>query len=62
MCSAHLLSGLVRAAQLQPELAAQYATVEHNIGHRFRLDVSMAEVIAEANASTTIPAIADWNP
>ncbi|WP_433678168.1 phosphoadenosine phosphosulfate reductase family protein [Nocardia sp. CA-119907] len=55
-------SGLVRAAQLQPELAAQYATVEQKIGHRFRLDVSMAEVVAEATANTTTPAVADWHP
>lgn len=53
--------GLVRAARLQPELAAQYAAVEQQIGHRFRLDVSMAEVVAEAAASTTISAVADWD-
>ncbi|MGW1989599.1 phosphoadenosine phosphosulfate reductase domain-containing protein [Embleya sp. NPDC001921] len=39
---------LVRAAQLQPELAARYARVEAKIGHRFRNDLTMAEIIAEA--------------
>ncbi|MEV6256728.1 phosphoadenosine phosphosulfate reductase family protein [Nocardia sp. NPDC051929] len=53
-------SGLVRAARLHPELAAQYAAVEARIGHRFRLDVSMAEVIAEATTDTDTVPVADW--
>lgn len=36
------------SARLNPELAQRYAAVEHQTGHRFRLDLSMAEVIAEA--------------
>ncbi|MGV7451230.1 hypothetical protein PJH53_29300, partial [Mycobacterium kansasii] len=39
---------LVCSARLNPELAQRYAAVEHQTGHRFRLDLSMAEVIAEA--------------
>ncbi|WP_280300825.1 hypothetical protein [Nocardia abscessus] len=53
-------AALVRAAQLFPELAAQYAAVEHGIGHRFRADRSMADIIAEANTATTSRPIEDW--
>ncbi len=52
-------SGLVQAARLHPELAAQYAAVEADIGHRFRVDVSMAEVVADATTTDTGP-VADW--
>lgn len=41
-------SALVRAAQLRPGLAAEYARVEEKIGHRFRQDLGMGEIIAEA--------------
>jgi 3'-phosphoadenosine 5'-phosphosulfate sulfotransferase (PAPS reductase)/FAD synthetase len=50
---------LVRAAQLAPELAAEYAAVEVRIGHRFRNDLSMAQIIAEAAVSTAVVA-EDW--
>ncbi|MDH6189147.1 3'-phosphoadenosine 5'-phosphosulfate sulfotransferase (PAPS reductase)/FAD synthetase [Streptomyces sp. CZ24] len=53
-------SALVRAAQLQPELAARYAALEARIGHRFKNDLSMAEIIAEAEASPEITAVACW--
>jgi 3'-phosphoadenosine 5'-phosphosulfate sulfotransferase (PAPS reductase)/FAD synthetase len=53
-------SALVRAARLHPELAAEYAAVEARIGHRFRADVSMAEVIAEAVTDTSTGPVADW--
>ena len=43
---------LVRAAQLNPELAAEYARVEVKIGHRFTQKVSMTEVVAAAEEST----------
>ncbi|WP_431976034.1 phosphoadenosine phosphosulfate reductase family protein [Micromonospora haikouensis] len=39
---------LLRAVRLRPELAARYAALEARIGHRFRADVSMAELIVEA--------------
>lgn len=39
---------LVCSARLNPELAQRYAAVEHETGHRFRLDLSIEEVIAEA--------------
>ncbi|WP_051710157.1 phosphoadenosine phosphosulfate reductase family protein [Streptomyces sp. NRRL S-350] len=48
-------AALVRAAHLQPALAARYALAEEMTGHRFRLDVSMAEIIAEA-ATAPAPA------
>ncbi|WP_157227386.1 MULTISPECIES: hypothetical protein [Nocardia] len=50
----------MRAARLHPELAAQYAAVEADIGHRFRVDVSMAEVVAEAATDTGTGPVADW--
>lgn len=49
---------LVRAAQLNPALAAEYLDVEVRIGHRFRNDLSMAQIIDEA-VSTSEPAQAD---
>jgi hypothetical protein len=45
-------SDLVCSARLNPELAQRYATVEAQTGHRFRMDLSMAEVIAEAEGRT----------
>jgi hypothetical protein len=44
---------LVRAAQLRPELAAEYAELEAEIGHRFRNDMSMAEIITAAKQAAT---------
>jgi 3'-phosphoadenosine 5'-phosphosulfate sulfotransferase (PAPS reductase)/FAD synthetase len=39
---------LVLAARLRPELAAEYAELEAEIGHRFRMDMSMADIICAA--------------
>lgn len=39
-------SDLICSARLNSELAARYAAVEAKTGHRFRQDLSMAEVIA----------------
>jgi len=39
---------LVLAAQLNPALAADYAAVEARIGHTFRVELSMADIIAQA--------------
>lgn len=41
-------SDLVRAAQLRPDLAQVYVEVEQQVGHRFRNDLSMAEIVATA--------------
>lgn len=51
---------LVRAAQLMPELAAEYAAVEDRIGHRFTHALSMTEII-DAAATETPVTIPDWN-
>ena len=50
-CVFCVLSGrreLVLAAQLNPALAADYAAVEARIGHTFRVELSMADIIAQA--------------
>lgn len=41
---------LVLAARLNPALAADYAATEARIGHRFRADLSMAQITAAAAA------------
>jgi 3'-phosphoadenosine 5'-phosphosulfate sulfotransferase (PAPS reductase)/FAD synthetase len=41
---------LIRACQLRPDMAARYAALEARIGHKFRADISMAELIQEASA------------
>lgn len=51
---------LVRAAQLAPELAAEYAAVEVRIGHRFTDKLTMAEII-DAAATEHPVTIPDWN-
>ncbi len=52
---------LVRAAQLQPDLAGEYAAVEVRIGHRFKNDLSMAEIIdLAATTPATVP-ITNWS-
>lgn len=52
-------SALVLAAQLNPELAAEYAAVEVRIGHRFTLALSMAEIV-EAAAESSIERVEEW--
>ena len=52
-------SALVLAAQLAPELAAEYAAVEVRIGHRFTKDLSMAQIIAEAATAGPVEA-SNW--
>lgn len=43
---------LVCSARLNPELADRYASVERQVGHRFRNDLSMADIIAEARGES----------
>lgn len=50
---------LVRAAQLNPTLAEEYRAVEVRIGHRFRQDLSMADIIEAASTSTDVVA-SNW--
>lgn len=53
-------SALVRAAQLRPTLAADYAGVEARIGHSFQQGLSMADIIAAAAITDTPQPISDW--
>ncbi|GAA3225170.1 phosphoadenosine phosphosulfate reductase domain-containing protein [Nonomuraea helvata] len=53
-------SALILAAQLQPELAALYAEAEAATGHRFRQDLSMAEIIAEAATRRPVRTVEEW--
>jgi 3'-phosphoadenosine 5'-phosphosulfate sulfotransferase (PAPS reductase)/FAD synthetase len=53
-------SALVRAAQLAPALAAEYAAVEVRIGHRFTDKLSMADIIELAAAAPAVATVDDW--
>jgi 3'-phosphoadenosine 5'-phosphosulfate sulfotransferase (PAPS reductase)/FAD synthetase len=48
LCVLASKASLVRAAQLNPALAHEYLRVERRIGHRFRDDLSMADILAAA--------------
>lgn len=39
---------LILAARHNPELAAEYLRIERKIGHTFKADLSMAQIVAEA--------------
>ena len=55
-------AALVLAARHNPELLRDYVDVEARIGHRFRLDVSMAEVQAEAESEAPLGSLSgSWN-
>lgn len=43
---------LVCAARLRPDLAAEYVELEQEIGHRFKADLSMADVVAAAGGGS----------
>lgn len=45
-------SALIRAAQIAPDLAEQYAQLEERIDHRFKNDLSMREIINQAEEAT----------
>lgn len=52
---------LVRSAQVRPRLAAEYAAAEERMGHRFRHDLSMAEVVALADrAEHALGPVESW--
>lgn len=53
-------SALVRAAQLRPDLARDYVAAEERMAHRFRQDMSIADVLAEAERSPAPSAIEGW--
>jgi 3'-phosphoadenosine 5'-phosphosulfate sulfotransferase (PAPS reductase)/FAD synthetase len=54
-------SALVRAAQLMPDLAAEYERVELRIGHRFTQALSMTEIIELAATTPTTTQLDNWN-
>ncbi|HVT77891.1 MAG TPA: phosphoadenosine phosphosulfate reductase family protein [Acidimicrobiales bacterium] len=63
-CSFCVLSSknaLIRAAQLRPNLAAEYAAVEARIGHKFRQNLSMADIIEAAKTADATAPIDGWN-
>lgn len=43
---------LVLAARLNPELAAEYVDVESRIGHTFKADLSMRQIVDEAQGAS----------
>ena len=43
---------MIRAAQLNADLADDYRAVEARIGHCFRNDLSMADIVTTADASS----------
>lgn len=51
---------LVKAAQLRPELAAEYAALEVEIGHTFQNGTSMGDIIEQAATETAVE-ITNWN-
>lgn len=52
-------SALVRAAQIDPEGAWRRASLEERMGHRFRQDVSMLDILELAGQAGPVP-VDDW--
>jgi 3'-phosphoadenosine 5'-phosphosulfate sulfotransferase (PAPS reductase)/FAD synthetase len=53
-------SALVLAARLDPEGARLRADLESAMGHQFRADVSMRQIISEATRATSMAPAQDW--
>lgn len=53
-------SALTLAAQLSPGLAGEYAAAEERMGHRFRNDLSMADILIAASAAAAPVAAETW--
>lgn len=51
---------LVLAGRHNRELLEEYVKVEREIGHKFRQDLSMAEVLAAVEAGEEISSVPDW--
>jgi 3'-phosphoadenosine 5'-phosphosulfate sulfotransferase (PAPS reductase)/FAD synthetase len=61
-CSFCVLAGknaLVKAAQLRPGLAQEYLALERRMDHRFKDELSMADIIAAAQTET-VTSIDSW--
>jgi 3'-phosphoadenosine 5'-phosphosulfate sulfotransferase (PAPS reductase)/FAD synthetase len=52
---------LMLAARHNPELAAEYVQLEAEIGHRFRLDFTIADIVAEARETAELGPVESWN-
>jgi 3'-phosphoadenosine 5'-phosphosulfate sulfotransferase (PAPS reductase)/FAD synthetase len=50
---------LVTAARLRPMKAREYLALEQRLGHRFKNDLSMAEIVAEAERLGPLPMVSD---
>lgn len=53
-------SALVLAARLDPDGAERRAAMEERMGHRFRNDLAMRDIVAEAKTATGPAAVEDW--
>lgn len=53
-------AALVSAARQNPGLAREYARVERETGHRFRMDCSMAEVVTTAESDEPVTPVGSW--
>jgi 3'-phosphoadenosine 5'-phosphosulfate sulfotransferase (PAPS reductase)/FAD synthetase len=60
MCVFASREALLIGVRHNPELAAEYARIEVSIGHRFRQNLSIAELVAEAAELDTDPVAPDW--
>lgn len=54
-------SALVRAAQLYPEIFARKLAQEQRMGHRFRVDLSIADIIAAAKDADAAAPVEGWD-
>ena len=53
-------AALVRAAQLRPDMAREYLALERRIGHSFKANLSMADIVAAAQTAGEAPDIEAW--
>jgi hypothetical protein len=53
-------SALVLAARLDPDGAELRAAMEERMGHRFRNDLAMRDIVAEAKTAAGPAAVEDW--
>ncbi len=52
---------LTRAARLNPGLAEEYRSLEERIGHTIKVDLSMADIIAAAQADPGTGLVTGWS-
>ena len=61
LCVLASRSALIASARANPQLARRYREVEAEIGHRFRRDLSMAQIIELARTPQSDAPIDDWS-